>query len=89
MISVDITEGFRRRIRGLDPEAVAARLRALAAGFEDPHRHAGLGIRKLHGDLFECRLDIYTRLVFLCEPGRLTMVFAGNHDAARAYARSR
>jgi hypothetical protein len=51
--------------------------------------HAGLSIRKIAPDVFECRLDLKMRLVFLAGKGVLTFDFAGHHEAVRNYLRGR
>ncbi len=88
MISVELTERFKKRVReaGCEKE-VAATLRLLQEGFGNPHAHAGLSIRKLGKRLYECRTGLSWRLVFLAEKGLLTFVFAGDHDEVQNFLR--
>lgn len=62
-------------------------LQRILKGFGDPHAHAGLSIRKLGKDLYECRTGLALRLIFLAQKGVLTFDFAGTHDEIRAYLR--
>ncbi len=59
----------------------------LAQGFGRPHVHAGLGIRKLGGRLFECRGTLSLRLLFQDRPEALFVTFLGGHDELRALLR--
>jgi hypothetical protein len=52
----------------------------------DPHRHAGAGIRKLHGSgIWEARLGLGLQLVFALERGMLALARVGTHDEIRRY----
>ena len=59
----------------MEADALATMLK-VQAGFGQPHIHAGVSIRKLAPDIFECRTDLKTRLVFLAQKGLLTFDFA-------------
>lgn len=50
-----------------------------------PHRHAGLGIRKLVKNYFEIRVGLDLRLVFKVETNTLTFALAGTHDEVRRF----
>jgi hypothetical protein len=81
-----------RSARKLTPETrakVEASLSAVAAQFGDPHQHSGLGLRKLGRGLWECRVDIRWRIVFLQEPDRLRAFDIMNHDELRAWLKTR
>ncbi|HWF19706.1 MAG TPA: hypothetical protein VG754_10580 [Verrucomicrobiae bacterium] len=67
---------------------MAATLAEVSAHFGDPHRHAGLGLRKLSPGLWECRLDIRSRLVFMKEKDRLIAYDLMNHDEIRAWLKN-
>jgi mRNA-degrading endonuclease RelE of RelBE toxin-antitoxin system len=71
-----------------DRQQIAESLRALGDGFGNPHRHAGLGIRRLRKDLFECRAGLQWRIVFFAEKGLLTAYDVMTHDQIRAWLRS-
>ena len=63
-------------------------LRALEDGFGQPHRHAGLGIRRLRKGLFECRAGLHWRIVFYAEKGVLSAYAVMTHDEVKAWLRS-
>jgi len=53
-----------------------------------PHRHAGLGIRKLVRNYFEMRVGLDLRLVFKLESNCVSFVFAGTHDGVERFLKS-
>ena len=62
--------------------------KALEDGFGQPHRHAGLGIRRLRKGLFECRAGLQWRIVFYAEKGVLSAYDVMTHDEVKAWLRS-
>lgn len=88
---VSLTERFQRDISDLDGQrraTVFEVLLALPRAVGEPHVHAGLGIRKLHGSgIWEARVGLGLRLVFTLEPGLLTLVRVGSHEDVRRYLR--
>ncbi len=88
---IELHPRLRRRVRKLsagDREQISQSLRALADGFGSPHLHSGLGIRRLHKDLFECRAGLQWRIVFFAEKGLLTVYDVMTHDEIKAWLRS-
>ena len=55
--------------------------------FGQPHRHSGLGIRKLGGKLFECRATLSLRFIFQNRIDDLYIPFLGSHDEVKALLR--
>ena len=54
----------------------------------EPHRHAGLGIRKLHrSGIFEARVGLGLRLVFALQPELLALARVGSHEEVRRFLR--
>lgn len=86
--AIETTRRFRAAVRGREAE-VARMFREIQSGFGQPHRHAGLGIRKLGPNLFECRAGLKLRLIFVARKGVLTFDFAGDHQEVRDYLRGR
>lgn len=86
--AIKTTKRFRKCIAGMEADALATML-MVQAGFGQPHHHSGVSIRKLAPDVFECRTDLKTRLVFIAEPGVLKFDFAGNHQDVQNYLRGR
>jgi hypothetical protein len=85
---IETTRRFRAAIKGHEAAVVRA-LAEMQAGFGQPHRHAGLGIRKLGAHLFECRAGLKLRLIFIARKGVLTFDFAGDHQDVQNYLRGR
>lgn len=86
-----LAERFQRDLRALEAEQRALILEtilALPGVLGEPHRHAGLGVRKLHASgIWEARVGLGLRIVFSLEPGFLTLVRAGSHDEIRRFLR--
>ena len=84
--AIKTSKRFRKCIAGMEADALATMLK-VQNGFGQPHHHSGVSIRKLAPDVFECRTDLKTRLVFVAQKGVLTFDFAGDHDAVQSYLR--
>jgi hypothetical protein len=79
-----------RRLRELPKDERVECLLALCEltdSFGQPHRHGGLGVRKLGGKLFECRGTLVLRFLFQDRPGELYVSFLGTHDEVKALLR--
>ena len=90
MKPIELSEGFRTQVRGLSREVrvkVGRALQELERDFGNPHRHHGLGIRKLIGNYFEIRVGLELRLVFENQPESLLFLMAGDHDEVRRFLR--
>jgi hypothetical protein len=74
-------------LRKADVTRVEEALNAVPDCFGRPHAHAGLSIRRLTGNIFECRASLHLRLLFRARPGALEFFFVGNHDAVRRLIR--
>jgi len=88
LLSIDPT--VLRRLRQVSRDDRIACLLALCElteAFGHPHRHGGLGVRKLGGKIFECRGTLSLRFVFQDRPGALYVSFLGTHDEVRALLR--
>jgi mRNA-degrading endonuclease YafQ of YafQ-DinJ toxin-antitoxin module len=90
MISVELSRRFKRIVRdSRRQEEVFAAIKLVIEGFDKPHVHTGLSIRKLGRNLYECRTRLDWRLVFEAQKGLLVFDFAGNHDEVFNYLRGR
>lgn len=67
---------------------VDAALRQLPAAFGQIHVHAGLGIRRLRRNWFECRAGLHLRVVFFVEGDECRCYTVGNHEHVRRFLRS-
>ena len=88
---IELHRRLRKRLEKLNAderERIAEVLRTLAGGFGHPHLHAGLGIRRLREDLFECRVGLHWRVVFFAEKGLLTAYDVMSHDEVKTWLRS-
>jgi hypothetical protein len=66
---------------------VVLKLLELGQIFGQPHQHAGIGIRKLRADLFECRVGLALRVLFRASPDALIIRFIGTHDEVQKHLR--
>lgn len=77
-----------RRLSKADQEACDAVVEILPAGFGNPHRHSGLGLRALRRGVYECRVGLSLRIGFTHHRDILLFQTIGNHDAIRAWLKS-
>ncbi len=92
MIRVDIGPRLVRSARKLGPEVVAKVEEALsdvAAHFGEPHRHTGLGLRKLGRKSYEARVHLNWRIVFILEEDRFTAYDLMDHDQVKIWLKGR
>jgi len=92
MIRVDIHPRLVRAGRKLGQGIVVLieeKLTLVAEQFGDPHRHGGLGLRKLGRRSYEARLDRDLRIVFIKEVDRLTAYNLMDHDQVRKWLKAR
>jgi mRNA-degrading endonuclease RelE of RelBE toxin-antitoxin system len=90
-VELRLSPRIRKRVAKLgaaDRELIADALRALADGFGAPHRHGGLGVRRLRGNLFECRAGLHWRVVFFAEKSLLAAYDVMTHDEVKAWLRN-
>lgn len=91
-LEIDFSPQFRRRARQLSQDQrrqVAGASDALREAFGHPHRHGGLGVRKLGGNLHEFRVGRDLRVVFELQGSRAEFVMIGNHDEVRRFLMNR
>jgi mRNA-degrading endonuclease YafQ of YafQ-DinJ toxin-antitoxin module len=87
---MDLSGSFRKWVRDLPKETrgkIGLTLQCLERDFGHPHRHRGLGIRRLTGNYFEIRVGLDIRLVFQNRADCLLFVMAGNHDEVQKFLR--
>ena len=68
---------------------VVLKLLELGEIFGQPHQHAGIGIRKLRADLFECRVGLVLCVLFRALPDALIIRFIWTHDEVQKDLRGR
>lgn len=87
-----LSERFLRDAAAIPKDARPALweiLIALPAAIKDPHRHSGLGLRKLHrSGIFEVRIDLRLRVIFGFHKDTIYLRRIGNHDDVQRYLRT-
>jgi len=87
-LQIDLSQSFRAAVSG-PPKSrrreVARTIDAARDGFDSPHLHSGLGIRRLRRNYFECRAGLQIRLIFRADPGVLVFLTAGDHKHVRNF----
>lgn len=82
---------FRKIVRGYPKPArveIGRAIDLLQESIGRPHRHTGLGIRKLVRNYFELRVGLDLRLVFRIETDRINFVLAGTHDEVERFLKA-
>jgi hypothetical protein len=79
-----------RRLSKAERKVIGEAINAVLAAWGRPHLHSGAGIRRLSRTVFECRVGLDQRLVFLfiATPPELVFFFLGNHDEVQHMLRS-
>ena len=88
MIRVDIGPRVLRTLKRLGPAITAkaeVTIATVAQHLGGPHRHRGLGLRKLGRRSYEVRLWLQWRVVFLHERDRLTAYDLMDHEGVRRW----
>jgi hypothetical protein len=90
MIAVTLSPRIRKTAEKLPPdvrEKAGKVITAVAAAFGDPHKHQGLGLRKLARRSYEARIHLQLRVVFIHEGEGLTAYDIMNHDEVAIWLR--
>jgi hypothetical protein len=76
-----------RRLSQADVARAEEALRVLPECIGRPHVHAGISIRRLRKNVFECRAGLKVRLLFRVSGQAVEVFFVGNHDEVRRLIR--
>lgn len=76
-----------KNLSDVDVNRVEEALRVLPDCFGQPHRHAGISIRRMKKNIFECRAGLKIRLLFRANERALEIFFVGGHDDVRRLIR--
>jgi mRNA-degrading endonuclease RelE of RelBE toxin-antitoxin system len=68
-----------KNLSDADVNRVEEALQVLPDCFGLPHLHAGISIRRLRKNIFECRAGLKVRLLFRANAQALEIFFVGNH----------
>jgi mRNA-degrading endonuclease RelE of RelBE toxin-antitoxin system len=83
VIDIEVLPRLRKTAARLGPDITAKVeevLRAVQRDFGNPHRHGGLGLRKLGRNSYEARVWLQWRVVFIHRGGVLLAYDIMNHD---------
>ena len=92
MLRVYLTKRAGAGFRKLGPETQESCLRALRSlpgAFGRPHVHAGLGVRQLRPGLYELRVNLVLRAIFVRSADALEVQMIGDHAEVRQYLSGR
>ena len=90
-LEIDFSPQYRRRARQLSEDQrrqAASAADSLREAFGSPHRHSGLGIRRIGGNLYEFRVGRDLRVVFELSGSRAELMMIGNHDDVRRFLKN-
>jgi mRNA-degrading endonuclease RelE of RelBE toxin-antitoxin system len=91
-LEIEFSPRFRTQARGLPDvrqQELAEAVARLRETFGQPHIHAGLGIRRLFGYVFEFRVGRELRVVFELTKGSASLLLVGTHDDVRRFIKNR
>ncbi len=92
MITVLLSERISKTADKLPPDArekVSRAIADVAAAFGDPHKHRGLGLRKLARRSYEIRVQRQWRVVFIHDGDTLIAYDVMNHDEVSLWLRGK
>jgi mRNA-degrading endonuclease RelE of RelBE toxin-antitoxin system len=88
-LEIEFSPPFRSAIKALSEDQrsrVSTAVGLLPETFGFPHRHAGLGLRRLRPDVYEFRIGRDLRAVFeVVGRGKISLSRIGNHDDVRRF----
>jgi hypothetical protein len=89
-VQIELTKRFLASVRKLsesDAGAIDAALAELLANFGRPHAHIGASVRPLLPPVYELRVSLALRIIFVRYGDVLRVDFVGDHAAVRRYLR--
>jgi mRNA-degrading endonuclease RelE of RelBE toxin-antitoxin system len=91
-LKIELDPELIRQLRALDRDArreIGETINQIGSALGLPHRHAGLGLRKLRGPFFEGRIGLKRRLIFeTSSDGILYFHLMGSHEDVRKFIKS-
>jgi len=91
-LKIELSTRFRAEARTFSEvrqQEINGAVAALPDAFGHPHRHAGLGLRRLQKDFFEFRVGRDLRVVFkLLDRDSALLALIGNHDDVRRFLKN-
>lgn len=77
---------FKKLDKPLQEKAILA-IDAFLDFLKTHQKPEGLGLKKVHKDYWEIRLDIRNRIIFELTQNAINIAFVGDHDAVRDFIR--
>ena len=77
-----------RKLTAIEQDEVRVVLGQLLQSFGNPHRHAGIGIRKLIKNKYECRAGLRLRVLFSVEANDIFLRLVGDHNEIRNWLKN-
>ena len=90
MIAVVLSSRIKKTAEKLPPdvrEKIGKTIASVAVAFGDPHKHGGLGLRKLARRSYEARAHLQWRVVFIHEGKSLVAYDIMDHDEVATWLR--
>ncbi|MEK6728189.1 MAG: hypothetical protein AABY28_05930 [Candidatus Omnitrophota bacterium] len=75
---------FKRMDRAIQGKAISA-IDALMEFLRNHQKPAGLGLKKIHKNYWEIRLDIRNRIIFELVGDSINIAFVGDHNSVKAF----
>jgi len=75
------------KLSTVDQARIRDALKKIVSVFGEPHRHAGLGLRKLGRDVYEVRVGLELRILMTRHKAVLLLRTIGNHDEISRFLR--
>lgn len=91
MRQIEYKRSFDRTYRKLDRKdrvLAALAIESLLNGLEAGKMPAGLGLKRLGGDLWEVRADIRIRIAFRMSRDRIEFGLVGTHEGVKNYIKN-
>jgi len=91
-LKIEIEASLLKSLRALSKEERVACMESIfdtTTHFGNPHLHAGIGIRKLAKDTYECRAGLHLRIIFLRYGNTLIFRMVGNHNDVVKYLKNK
>lgn len=85
-MTIAVTDGFKKDFRRLPEQIQVTAIKAIGLLTKDLY-HPSLHVKKVKGEIlkgysniFECRININYRILFLIEPDSYVLLRCGKHD---------
>ena len=75
---------FKRLDRAIQGKAISA-IDVLIEFLRNHQKPAGIGLKKVHNNYWEIRLDIRNRIIFELVGDSINIAFVGNHNTVKAF----